>query len=431
MIGGSRSWKAGAAAIAGILAVLGAPSSTAQQSTTDAHGLTPTASLPGASGTNAIEQLQAALEAGEIRLESSSDGRATLVGILDALGILPESQLLVFSGSSLQFDKIEQATPRSIFHNEDVAVGWVQNSSLLEIITSGAERVAFYTLDTSAAQPRFQQRFSECIICHGFATRWAAGYIVANTDTGEGGNPLLIDPLDIFRLTDQRTPFDERYGGWYITGETAGLGHRGNVTLDYDDIYSLMIPTVEMKSLDGVIDTDRHLEPGSDIVSMLTLEHQSGFANLAAQINAQYRGLDPSAVSDPRLLATPADIDTSIEELVRYMTFANEVPLPAPVVGSSDYATLFTALGPRDPQGRSLRELDLQTSVFRYPLSYMVYSDAFDHLNEDAKARIWRRLYDVLSGADPDPAFARARENGQEAIAILAATKGDVPDYWR
>ena len=106
--------------------------------------------------------------------------------------------------------------------------------------------------------------------------------------------------------------------------------------------------------------------------------------------------------------------------------------MPSPVQGSSGFTQTFAGQGPRDGQGRSLRDFDLRTRVFRYPLSYMVYSRAFDNLNPAAKERVWRRLFDLLSGNDRSPgAPAIDRSGGAAAIAILAATRSGLPDYWK
>jgi hypothetical protein len=381
---------------------------------------------------NAIERFQTKLDSGAVKVASPADKLSYLRSVLDGLGIDPESQLLVFSAGSLQFNRISQSTPRAIYHGDDVSVGWVQNSDLMEFIVSGGGNgLAFYTLDTAAQKPKFERRGSECVICHGFASRWAAGLMVANMDTGPGGSLLGLTPNRIFSLTDQRTPFDQRYGGWYVTGETGDMAHRGNVTQDPDHIGVLPSGGRNLLSLSDRLDIAKYLAPSSDIVSLLTMEHQAGFVTLVAQINAQYRGLNNNALADVRLRATQADIDTAIEELIRYMTFADEVALPSPVRSATAYAERFVQRGPRDEKGRSLRELDLRRSVFRYPLSYMIYSEAFDSLTTEAKARVWRRLYEVLSGKDKSPVFARAARDGRAAIAIVAATKADVPAYWK
>jgi truncated hemoglobin YjbI len=372
---------------------------------------------------NAVEALQRAIDAGTVALPFAEDGHGYVPGLLKAFHMPTSSQLLVFSASSLQFDRIGPKTPRALYYQDDVALGTVLDGHLIEIMASDKDSgVAFYTLDTAkAARPRFERRTGECIICHGFTSRWAAGMMVANMDTGPDGKPLNLDPAHIFHLTDHRTPFEDRYGGWYVTGQTGAMHHRGNVTLDPADPLTVPPGGLNVASVTARIQAARYLEPGSDIVSLLTLEHQSGFVNLVTRINAQLRGLNNSSIK-PELRATQQDIDSSIDELAGYMTFAGEVKLPSPVTGSSDFTRAFAAEGPRDGQGRSLRQFDLQTRLFRYPLSYMIYSQSFDNLHPAAKAKLWHKLHDLLVAKGAD---------GVAAIAIVAATKTDVPDFWK
>lgn len=386
-----------------------------------------------APASNIVEEFQRQLDAGTVALAYASDGHGYLQDLLRTFRIPRESQLLVFSASSLQFDRISQKTPRALYIRDDIAVGSVHDGRFIEVISTDRNTgVAFYTLDVAKTdKPRFVRRTSECIICHGFASRWAPGLMVANMDTGVNGQLLNLDPSHVFRLTDDRTAFEDRYGGWYVTGHTGAMQHRGNVTLDPQDPSALPAGGVNVTSLADRIDTKRFLEPGSDIVSLLVLEHQAGFVNLVTRINAQYRGLNNTSMV-PALRATNEDVDASIQELARYMTFVGEVPLPSPVTGSSTFSKTFPANGPRDGLGRSLRDFDLQTHLFRFPLSYMVYSQSFDSLNAAAKERIWRRLYDILSASDRTADAPHVdRTAGAAAIAILAATKPGLPDYWK
>jgi len=386
-----------------------------------------------AAATNIVEQFQRQLDAGTASLAYGDDGHGYLGDLLRAFHIPRDSQLLVFSASSFQFDRINQKTPRALYYQDNVSVGSVQDGKVIEIIAADKDSgVAFYTLDVAkTGKPRFERQTGKCIICHGFASSWAPGLMVANMDTGPKGQLLNLDPNHLYNLTDDRTPFAERYGGWYVTGTTGAMAHRGNVTLDPGAPLELPAGGLNVTSLADRIDTSRYYEPGSDIVSLLTLEHQSGFVNLVTRINAQYRGLNNKQVA-PGLRATEDDIDASIKELLAYMTFADEVPLPSPVKGSSTFTQTFPAAGPHDGQGRSLRQFDLTSHVFRYPLSFMVYSQTFDDLNPLAKARVWRGLYDALKGAGKSgPYSALNRQNAAAAINILAATKSGLPDFWK
>ncbi len=383
--------------------------------------------------TNIVEEYQRQLDAGTAKLAYADSGQGYLPDLLRAFHIPRGSQLLVFSASSLQFDRINQKTPRALYYQDNVSVGSVQGGRLIEILTADKESgVAFYTLDVAKAdKPKFIRRTNECITCHGYTSHWAPGMMVANFSTGLNGQPLYLDPSHPFWLTDDRTPFEDRYGGWYVTGNTGTMQHRGNVTLDLANPSEVPVGGLNIANLSDRIDTARYLEPGSDIVSLLTLEHQAGFVNLITRINSQYRGLDNPELA-PALQATKQDIDTSIEELVAYMTFVDEVPLPSPVKGSSSFAEVFAGQGPHDVQGRSLRHFDLTTHVFRYPLSYMIHSQAFENLTPRAKERVLRRLYAVLSGADKAGRYADVSvRGGLAAINILSATKAGLPDFWK
>jgi hypothetical protein len=95
-----------------------------------------------------------------------------------------------------------------------------------------------------------------------------------------------------------------------------------------------------------------------------------------------------------------------VDELVDYLLFVDEAPLPHPVAGSSGFAERFAALGPRDSRGRSLRELDLRTRLMRYPLSYMVYSPGMAGLPAPVRAQVLARLEAILGGRVTGPKYA-------------------------
>jgi hypothetical protein len=121
--------------------------------------------------------------------------------------------------------------------------------------------------------------------------------------------------------------------------------------------------------------------------------------------------------------------------LLRYMLFANETPIgggdPRPIVDSSAFAQEFAARGVKDSKGRSLRDFDLSRRIFRYPCSYLIYSDAFDALPEPAKGYVYHRLLEILSGRDQSQDFARLTSDDRRAVfEILLATKSGLPEEW-
>jgi hypothetical protein len=194
-------------------------------------------------------------------------------------------------------------------------------------------------------------------------------------------------------------------------------------------------------SLKWFIDTAAYLTPHSDVVALMTLEHQTQMVNLMTRVGweARMAAAESSAIS--KSLGEPAGelrdsakhrIDAAVEELVQYMLFVDETKLTSPIRGTSGFTEEFAKRGPADPQGRSLREFDLKTRMFRYPLSYMIYSDAFDGMPDIVKERVYRRLYDILSGKDANPKFANLSAADRKAIIeIVAATKKGLPDYWK
>jgi len=354
---------------------------------------------------NAIEALEARLDKGEIKLDYEP-GHGYLKSVLAALKISPESQVLPFTKSSLQFDRISPGTPRAVYFNDDIAVGSVHPGGLIEIIANDRRGgIAFYTLDNKAPgnPPHFQTENARCAVCHGMVNTVTPGWIVANITATADGTPQFVNPAIPFDFTDQTRPFEDRWGGWYVTGASANMQHLGNVTAPDPDKPFDLPQGHTLASLSGRFDRAHTLKSSSDIVALMTLEHQTSFINRLFAMNMRYS-------------------DAALDDLVEYMTFADEVPLPGPISGDSGFTADFASRGPADSQGRSLRTFDLKTRLFRYPLSYMIYSQAFDTLKPEIKARLYRHLYDALK--------AKGRD-GADAIAILAATKPSLPDYWK
>jgi hypothetical protein len=354
--------------------------------------------------TNPVAALEAKLESGQVTLTYADDGHGWLESLLKALKISPESQVLPFTRSSLQFDHINPKAPRAVYFNDDVAVGAVHDGGLIEIIANDRQDgLAFYTLETKKTdKPRLVVEAQRCLSCHGMVNTAAPGWIVANITPMADGTPVFADPAHPFDFTDQTRPFVQRWGGWYVTGSSQAMVHRGNVTApDISNPYDLPEGRT-LPSLSGRFDLKETLRPTSDIVALMTLEHQTGFIDRAAALNV-------------------TGSDAALDDLVSYMTYGDEVALPGPVAGNSGFAAEFAARGPRDSQGRSLRDFDLKTRLFRYPLSYMIYSAAFDALKPQIKAKLWRKLYDTL----------KTRPGGNDAIAIAAATRPGLPGYWK
>jgi hypothetical protein len=365
-------------------------------------------------------RLEQRLESGAAKLEVASNGWGYLPSVLKQLGINPDSQALVFSKTSTQAEKIGPRTPRALYFNDDVSVGFVRGSDVLEIASLDPRQgVQFYVL-VQAAQPAFNQS-EGCLRCHqGAPTLGIPGLLVSSIHPvsqvrSEHGNAFM---------TDHRTPLSGRWGGWYVTGTTGSQTHLGNNTNLVDPVRSggpSTQPTQNLTSLEGMFDTSRYLAPTSDLVALMTLEHQTRMTNLMIRIGW-----------DARIGMAADKLNPEIEELLKYMLFIDEEPLRAPVKGVSTFTETFPQRGPRDPQGRSLRDFDLKTRLFRYPLSYMIYSAAFDGLPDKVRDRVYLRLHEILSGQDTSKTFATLSPETRGAILeIVRATKPNLPASWR
>jgi hypothetical protein len=231
--------------------------------------------------------------------------------------------------------------------------------------------------------------------------------------------------------TNQSSPLKERWGGWYVTGSHGKQRHMGNVRLDKEHPGRLD-PEIgaNVTSLNRLFDVSFYASPHSDLVALMILAHQTHLHNLISRVNWETRlALHEQGSS---VDAIRRRISNAVEILLREMLLTDEARLEAPVRGTSSFATEFAALGPKDKYGRSLRDLDLHRRMFRYPCSFLIYSEAFDALPKPALDYFYRRLWEVLIGKDNDQVFATVSRSDREAIlSILRQTKADLPGYWR
>jgi len=372
-----------------------------------------------------IALLQKQIERGEVKLDYSAGGWGYLPSVLNYLGINVDSQILVFSKTSLQFPKISPKTPRAIYFNDKVAVGYVQEGSVYEFTSlDPSQGLIFYTMDTQKTEtPRFERRTSECLSCHAPS----GGLVVTSVFPSADGTPLITGTF--FEGVDHRTPIERRWGGWYVSGTHGSNHHMGNaVAPDPDRPIDLEESgTQNLSSLSSKIDPSRYLTSTSDIVALMTIEHQTRMTNLINGLSRQFR----QNADRGTLEKSKNNLDRAISEIVDYMLFVDEAPLQDPVQGVSSFTRTFPQRGPWDRHGRSLRDFDLKQRLFRYPLSYMIYSEIFDAMPEPVRDRVYQRLFDVLSGKDQSPKFTHISGADRRALLeIVGDTKAGVPDYW-
>lgn len=355
-----------------------------------------------------------------------------LESAIAALQLPVDSQLLVFSRTSLQGRRISEQNPRALFFNDRVALGWVRGGDALEVAafdeTAG---VVFYTLeqrpDAATGAPQFRRAF-ECLGCHVTGnTLGVPGLLMFSTTRAEpnqfSGIPRHIDHGDALR---------QRFGGWFVTGSTGAAPHMGNEAAAVDSR-----PTRALTSVEGLFDPAGYPGRSSDIVAHLVLTHQAGMTNLLIRAGWEARAADPLLhppfTTDPAMESRIAAVmDGVASEFVDYLLFIDEAPLAGPVRGASGFAERFAASGPRDRRGRSLYDVDLTRRLLKYPCSYLIYTPAFDALPARIKDPIYRRMWDILSGQERDDRYQAALSlaDRQAVVEILKDTKKDLPAYF-
>lgn len=373
--------------------------------------------------TDRVAKLAGAIERGEVELRFDAKS-GYLASLLGHLGISTASQMLVFSKTSFQARFISPETPRAVYFTDDVYVAWLQGGDLLEIAALDPELgPVFYTVDQKQTDtPRFQRRMGLCLECHDSYGLTGGGvplFMIGSGPTDALGRPAVHGS---WRLTNDRTPIRERWGGWYVTGKHGEQMHMGNVIVrggQAAGVRRALTGTGNLTDLGDLIDTGPYLGAHSDIVALMVAEHQMNVQNLMTRAGWEARGASDAGPASPRMAALA-------EPLVRAMLFVDEAALSAPISGTSGFRSHFEKQGPRDEGGRSLRRLDLTSRLFRYPLSYLIYSAAFDALPAPVTERVYRRVWEVLSGEDRSGAFDHLTTTDRRAtLDILRATKAD------
>lgn len=386
---------------------------------------------------NPVAELIGEMESGETRLEYRPE-RGYLDSLLEALDIDPASQVLVYSKTSLQYALIGSATPRAVYFNDTAYVGFVQNSDIVEIAVMDAELgPVFYTFRNEAGETSpFHRETSRCLNCHDTYGMMGGGVPilpVRSTLVRSDGAPLTVEtPLEV---TDA-TPLAERWGGWYVTGQHGGQTHMGNVLIQRSaELEDARLGNID--TLEGLFDTGPYLTDTSDIVALMVLEHQLRVQNEIAYVNFKAPAVldrlgHPEAADAQSWDELPERARTMLprmlDKLADAILMVGAVTLDEPVRGSAGFEDGFQARGPRDAEGRSLRDLDLDARLFAYPLSFEIYSAAFDHLPPYAREYVYRRIDRALASEDDIAHTGHDAETRRAARDILIATK---PDFAR
>ena len=389
---------------------------------------------------DAIARLQREIDNGEVQLEFDAEN-GYLVSLLRELDVDPSSQMLVFSKTSFQVNLISPETPRALYFNDDVYVGWLQGTDVMEFSAMDPDLgIVFYTLDQSNVQagdaaPRFQRQTALCLRCHDTYSLTGGGvprHLVGSGFTDQYGG---FASHEGWHLTTYQSPIEERWGGWYVTGTHGDQRHMGNIIVNNvaDRAEFDLDRGANATDLSEWVDTEPYLGEGSDIVALMVLEHQASVQSVIVRVNfetrkalrnEEERNIQLGRERDFISAETREIIQDWAEPLVGALLLVGEAPLGGSIAGTSGFAEQFSSRGPADSKGRSLRQLELNDRLFQYPLSYVIYSDAFDALPIMVKEYVYRRIGEVLRGEDESEAFTDLSAADRRAILeIVQETK--------
>lgn len=371
-----------------------------------------------------IAALQAKINSGELKLAHDPE-RGYLPAVLDYFKIPRSSQTLVYSKTSLQRSLITPETPRALYFNDDVYIGYIPGAPVLEVSSVDPKLGGtFYHFDQEKLRKPTFVRDADCLRCHsGPRTMGVPGHIMRSVGTDLTGE---MDPGSEVSGIDHCTPLEDRWAGWYVTGQHGEQTHRGNLVGPEALGQQWERPNARgnLRDLREFFDPKPYLEPGSDIVALLVLGHQVHMHNYITRLNYEAQILQ-ARYGHTRYLTSQTTA------FLRYLLFTEEARLVDPIVGSSSYTQDFMKMGPRDSKGRSLRDFDLQTRLFKYPCSFLIYTPAFDSLPTTVRDNVLQRLYDILTGKDTAKEWAGLSAADRQAVLeILRETKPNLPPYW-
>lgn len=357
---------------------------------------------------NVVSQLQKRLDAGETQLKFEPVS-GYLRSLLEQFDLPLSSQVLVFGKTSLQDDKISPQTPRALYFNENLHLGFVQDGLIEIAVTDPQLGMAFYTLQQDdSSPPVFRQEANSCLNCHGSGrTKNVPGVLVRSVMPDLKGQPVIAAGSFV---TTTASPLEQRWGGWYVTGTHGSQQHRGNMALaEAHKPKKIENPDgLNVTDLTGRFDLKPYLSPHSDLVALMVLEHQTEVMNLITKSRFEARhaiyirdlaiaadsGAKESAAASARVA-----IEKSAIPLVDSLLFHKEAKLTEPISGTSSFTADFSKRGSHDAMGRSLYEFDLQTWLFKYRCSYLVDTPVFRSLPEELREVVFCQLRQRLEEA--------------------------------
>ena len=393
---------------------------------------------------DAAQRLEKAQEEGKVKITREGDWEI-LKQLLKQFNIPFESQVMVFSKTSKQNDRIGPETPRVVYFGDDAYVGYCLGGSIEVSVIDPKLGPIFYLADphVDEKEPIRFTRDQSCLSCHGgpFSPE-VPGVLVRSVFPGPEGHPIMSQGSTV---VDTTTPFSDRWGGWYVTGRHGSALHRGNMTAKEEgEKVTMNFQTgANARSLEKFFDTSPYPRKFSDIVALMVLEHQTSTQNVLTKANqasmramfmqqSLQRELGEKVETQPTGTARRI-IDHCAEDVVDALLFKDEAVLPeGGIEGDPAFQQVFTKNSPQTKDGRSLKDFQLLNRLFKYRCSYMVYSLTFKNLMPQLKETVLTNLWNALGGKDPEARYAYLAASEKKNIQkILAETLDGAPAAWK
>ena len=379
------------------------------------------------------------IDAGEVTI-TEENGKPLVERLLRELKLDKDTQVLVFSKTSLQKRAVSYRNPRAIYFNESVYLGWMPNGRV-EVASFDPEigPLFYFQRQLDDTRSRLFVRTRSCLGCHaGNATNFIPGSLGRSVYPDRTGR--VLKGIEDYRRSGHHIPLQDRYGGWFVSGQHGKMRHMGNsiatredgqVTIDRKRFANL-------EKLDQFFPTDSYLAPGSDIAALLVFDHQVTMHHRL--VEATYRArqalfdskLDPMETDVAKLAAGRSirEFTEGVDKVIDYMLFREEIALPE-VSCDANFRRAFTANKRTDKGGYSLKDLRLDGRIFEHRCSFMIYSPSFEHMPPMLRGAIYDRLHQILTAQAPVKGFEHlGAEERTRIFEILRETKKDLPAKW-
>lgn len=386
-----------------------------------------------------VTLLMKRVQQGEVQIKEPN-GKPLVERLLRELGLDRDTQVLVFSRTSLQRREVSYSNPRALYFNESVYLGWMPDGRI-EIASFDPELgpIFYFQRELDDKSSPLLERTRSCLGCHaGDATNFLPGSLGRSVYPDQSGRSLRS--IDDYRRSGHHIPLHDRYGGWFVSGNHGSMRHMGNaiasrkggkITIDREQYANI-------EKLDRFFSTDAYPAPGSDIAALLVFDHQVTMHHRL--VEAAYRArqslfdskLDPGE-TDVSKLNEGRSIDEFIEgrdKVVDYLLFREETPIPE-VSCDPGFRRAFNANRITDSRNRSLKDLQLKGRIFENRCSYMIYSPTFEQFPPMLKGAIYERIHEILTAPGPIEGFEYlGKAEKRRILEILHETKDDLPAGW-